>query len=369
MTDNPPMTSTSPRWSKTAGDDALPTVSVVIPTRNRRESLARTLAGLRGEAGLSELIVVDDGSDDDTASWLDAQARRWPALKSVRTAGIGSNPARAAGVERATGEVVVFLDDDEVPVPGLVAAHARHHQDREGIVVCGYCPVVLKPDASSVMRLIARWWEEAVEAIEADPSQGLFRLWAGNFSMRRRDLARVPLSNTDFEGRKNHGDRDFGLRCHRAGLGYVFDRALRVDHFYTRSLGQFRREARSSGYGTVLVHHLHPDLLGPVPPHFVDSDNSLLSRVLRLTDRKPFYLSCVWTLGALVRLNDRVGFGKGGELALRLLHRIERRHGARECVVSFESGEIGENKRGPLHLPRCESAAASARDEPPAART
>ena len=222
---------------------ATPTVSVVIPTRSRRISLERTLAALRAECDLDEVIVVDDGSDDDTATWLAAAAADWPAIRRVATSGVRSNRARAVGSGHATGDVVLFLDDDVVPAPGVVAGHARHHRGAESVVVAGYYPVVVDRDSPATTRLAALWYEHELDAIGADPALGLRQFWGGHFSMRRTDLERVPLVVPEFEGQWRHGDREFGLRCRSSGLHYVLDRELRSQHFFQRSLAQFRNDA------------------------------------------------------------------------------------------------------------------------------
>ena len=236
----------------TAGGEtsAGPTVSVVIPTRSRRAVLERTLAALRAESDLGEVIVVDDGSEDDTAAWLAAAAVDWPALTRVATPGVGSNRARAAGSAHATGDVILFLDDDVVPAPGVVAGHALHHRGAESVVVAGYYPVVLEKHSPATTRLAALWYEHELDAVEADPALGLRQFWGGHFSMRRADLERVPLAVPEFESQLRHGDREFGLRCRKSGLNYVFDRELRSQHFFQRSLAQFRNDALLSGYGS-----------------------------------------------------------------------------------------------------------------------
>jgi glycosyltransferase involved in cell wall biosynthesis len=314
---------------------ATPTVSVVIPTRNRRASLERTIAALRAENDLDEVIVVDDASGDDTAAWLAAASADWPAVKRVATSGVGSNRARAVGSDHATGDVVLFLDDDVVPAPGVVAGHARHHRGTESVVVAGYYPVVVEKHAPATTRLAALWYEHELDAVEVDPALGLYQFWGGHFSMRRADLGRVPLAVPEFEGRWRHGDREFGLRCRKAGFGYVFDRGLRSQHFFERSLTQFRNDARLSGYGSVLVSRLHAGTIDK-DSAALSSPRRILSPFLRVTDWSPFYRFSTATLDALVRVGDTVRIDWIGDPAVRLLLLVERRRGARACLAGME---------------------------------
>ena len=325
-------------WSSSSSDSReMPTVSVVIPTRDRRPALERTLAALRREYELTEVIVVNDASLDDTASWLAAEAARWPALKLVATAGVGSNHARAEGVAHATGEVVLLIDDDVLPAPGLVSGHARHHRDSTGIVVSGYYPVALGTRPPATTRLAARWYEDELNAVDTDPTLGFNQLWGGQFSIRRSDLARTLLSVPEFEGPWRHADRDFGLRCQEAGLRHVFDRELRSEHCFARTLSQFRTDAHRSGYGAVLVNRLHADLLGPVPQALLQSRRRVLAPFLRMTDLRAVHWTTAAALTVLVRFGDATRIQPLADVAVRLLVLIERRRGARTCLAEIES--------------------------------
>ena len=98
--------------------------SVVIATRNRAELLDGALASLAAQTGAPaiETIVVDNGSSDDTS-----------AVARARGAIVIAEPepnralARNRGIAAATGEIVLFIDDDVVLPPFFVAAHARIH--------------------------------------------------------------------------------------------------------------------------------------------------------------------------------------------------------------------------------------------------
>jgi len=99
-------------------------ISVVIATRNRAALLDAALASLRAQVGAPELelIVVDNGSSDGTS----AIATKHGAVV-VFEAQPNRALARNAGIAAATGEIVLFIDDDVVLPPFFVAAHARAH--------------------------------------------------------------------------------------------------------------------------------------------------------------------------------------------------------------------------------------------------
>lgn len=124
-----------PRSLRSRNPERPPGVSVVIPARNEARMLPRLLASLeRQTLAPREILVVDDDSDDDTA----AIAREAGAI--VVDAGplpphwTGKTWACARGAERATGELLVFLDADTCAAPDLVASLAAEHEARGGLV-------------------------------------------------------------------------------------------------------------------------------------------------------------------------------------------------------------------------------------------
>lgn len=106
-----------------------PAISVVIPTRDRRDVLALTLEALDRQTGVNggfEVVVADDGSSDGTSEWLAANGSRFGfPLTSVQLAGGGPAAARNRGIERCAGERVLLLGDDTPPAPDLIDAHRR----------------------------------------------------------------------------------------------------------------------------------------------------------------------------------------------------------------------------------------------------
>ncbi len=104
---------------------ATPIFSVIVATRNRRESLQRFIDGLRvlPDRPSWELIVVDNGSTDGTSSLLAATAGKLPAI-IVNEEQPGKSRALNRALKHASGDILLFSDDDVVPDPAwLVAIH------------------------------------------------------------------------------------------------------------------------------------------------------------------------------------------------------------------------------------------------------
>ncbi len=106
----------------------VPEVSIVVPVYNERDSLRELLERIRDVRPLlpaSEIILVDDGSNDGSTEWLTDEHRRDPSLKVVRlTRNFGQTAALAAGFDHARGRVVVTLDgdlqNDPADIPALL---------------------------------------------------------------------------------------------------------------------------------------------------------------------------------------------------------------------------------------------------------
>jgi len=150
--------------------------SVVIRSRDEAPRLRLTLAALEHQPACDEIVVVDDGSVDDTPQVIAAAG-----VRSVRHDGPkGRAAASNAGAGAARGELLIFLDGDTLAAPGFVAAHAAVH---------------VRDD-----RLIGRGetWHLRCTRFLADPEAG--RFWpheaarAQTLKAEERDAMRVTLA-------------------------------------------------------------------------------------------------------------------------------------------------------------------------------
>jgi glycosyltransferase involved in cell wall biosynthesis len=105
-------------------------LSVVIPTYNRLPILEKCLRALEQqqlEAPISayEVVVVDDGSTDDTVNWLLRNGSEFPHVRLVQQDHGGPAEGRNRGVDHARGDVIVFIDSDLVVTESFLISHAR----------------------------------------------------------------------------------------------------------------------------------------------------------------------------------------------------------------------------------------------------
>jgi glycosyltransferase involved in cell wall biosynthesis len=241
----------------------LPRLSVVAPTYKRRDALPGFVEPLLREPGLHELVMAVDGSGDGSVEWLRERAASDPRLKVLDLPNRGAGATRQAGVEAATGDIVLLMDDDVIAEPGLVLGHLRHHVGSEHTLVLGYMPnewESLPPGRRGIGRIYRRAYEGHVARFRTDQDFVLHGLWGGNFSLPREDFLAVGIEKLAVK--RGQDDREFGIRCLKAGIKGRFDPSLRARHLYDRSFAAFRRDCRIQGESRVLIHEYHDDLLG-----------------------------------------------------------------------------------------------------------
>lgn len=114
--------------------DELPTVSVIIPCYKQAHFLRESVGSLLAQTyARVEVVVVDDGSPDDAAA---AVARLDQRVVFIRQENRGACAARNAGIARSSGELLLFLDADDVLAPDAVALHMAARRTREPCVTC-----------------------------------------------------------------------------------------------------------------------------------------------------------------------------------------------------------------------------------------
>ena len=116
------------------------TISLIIPIYNASSYLASCLDSLLSQSYQDfELILVDDGSMDDSASICDAYAAEDERIKVQHEAHLGVAHSRQVGLEVARGEYILYVDADDLVEPGMVAD--MYHEavtKKADLVICDY---------------------------------------------------------------------------------------------------------------------------------------------------------------------------------------------------------------------------------------
>ncbi|MDZ7675008.1 MAG: glycosyltransferase family A protein [Acidimicrobiales bacterium] len=320
-----------------ASADSPCSVSVVIPTHNRSGRIDRCARAVLEDPATTEVVVVDDGSQDDTPAVLANLSREDARVRIVTTSGGGASMARQAGLAAATGDIVLMVDDDVMLEPGTVTGHRDRHARAtrgEDLVVVGYMPTFV-PSPRRPGQFATRFYAEEYERHVATWERGdevIEGLWLGNVSAPRAVWARARMDAGRFPS-VSHEDRDLGLRMRELGIVGTFDRSLRGEHAHTRTLDQFLNDSYLQGVGRWHLGQIHGtvgaedsalgrDLPGPV------------SAVIRVADSRVGFVILDRALRILVHL---AGIGRIWALedaGAKLLRRIELRRGVRAAAAA-----------------------------------
>jgi GT2 family glycosyltransferase len=241
-----------------------PTVSIIIPTRNRCAALQGTLMALaRQTIPLDELevLVVADGSTDGTVNMV--RALRVPyTLRLVEQQALGLPMARNRGAAEAQAPLLILFDDDIIATPGFVAAHLRaQHEPGERLVLGPY--LLSLPGRQSFYGINLRtWWSDKFCAMSCPGHRFTFEdVSGGNFSISAALYARLGGFNTIFKG---YGGKDyeFGARVLKAGARLVYAPDALGDHRDNpgRGIDRLLLRIRDEGRNEAILGRLHPEL-------------------------------------------------------------------------------------------------------------
>jgi glycosyltransferase involved in cell wall biosynthesis len=112
-------------------------VSIIIPTYNRAATIAVSVASALAQTYQPiEVIVVDDGSDDDTASALSDYADR---IRLIRQKNAGPSAARNRGVAESRGDIIAFLDSDDAWLPDKIRRQVELMEQAGADMTCCVC--------------------------------------------------------------------------------------------------------------------------------------------------------------------------------------------------------------------------------------
>lgn len=234
-----------------------PQLSVVVTTYNRASILSRCLEALLHQHGdpSYEVLVVDDGSTDETPDLLARLVQEHPSrLRVYRQPNGGRASARNAGIREARGLYLCYVDSDVFVAPGFVRAHLDGHAAYRARHPGRDCFV--QGLSVNIDRL-----EDAfrVKVPPFDPSRAFFD--TKNVSIRREILSEVGGFDTGFV---EYGweDLELGVRLKERGVAILRSREAYGFHFHpaftVEDLPKLRRIEEERGRMAARFYRLRP---------------------------------------------------------------------------------------------------------------
>lgn len=240
-----------------------PPFSIVLPAKNEAIGLAKTLPRLKDAFAGVEIIVVDDGSTDDTWTHIERAARRHPGLVTAMRLprNEGKRAALAAGFSRARGHVLVTIDSDSVIEPQALLAIAGPFRDPKVGAVAGKVAAYNRdsgwlPKMLHVRYILSFDFQRSVQS-----TYGTVYCCPGALSAYRASVVREVL-----EGWLNQ--HFLGARC-----TFGEDRALTNDIL--------ARGYDAVYQGTAVVHTLVPETYAKLAKMYLRWDRSYVREELR----------------------------------------------------------------------------------------
>jgi GT2 family glycosyltransferase len=333
----PPAALDSPPANVSGNIRDLPSLSVVIPTRGRRDQVVRLLRALDEQVyddRRVQFVVAIDGDIDGTAEAVAALSPRRRVDLVVlcppdAAHGFGAAAARNAGVAEATGDVLVFLDDDVTPVgDSVLVAHAARHRDGERpMAVVGPCPPARWDVSDGHGAGVRNWWVDQVRVLTEGRALGFADVLTGNLSLRRILFDEVggfrPLARRE--------DWDLGYRLMQRGVDVCAAPEAVVMHDADLDLRSALADRRSEGAGDVALAAAHAGLGRLLPLMAAQRVGGRMQFVVRRLLRAPHALDgWLAVLPTWLELLDRMGLREGWA----------REHG-RAMMIAYWAGVAG----------------------------
>lgn len=255
--------------------------SVIIPTYNRSRTLQTTLEALVAQEPPAcspfsyEVIVVDDGSTDDTEQRVSSFQNQMAAsgdqgyganIRYLRQQNRKQGAARNLGAKEARGDFLVFLGDDTIPAPDFLTRHAMARQERGNwvpdsrLVVIGYTRWAKHLPVTRFMQYVGeQGWQFGFALITDRENVPFNFFYTSNLSIGRRFFLESGGFDETFQ---EYGweDIELSLRLKRQGMRLVYEPGALAWHDHPTSLKSFIKRQRKVGCTAWRFYRLHPEM-------------------------------------------------------------------------------------------------------------
>lgn len=240
-----------------------PDVSIIIPTYNRVEILLPSLLNLncqRYPFDKFEVIVVDDGSSDDTRNKIKTIKNDLHyALHYIKQEKSGPAVARNKGIKQANADILLFTGDDILLNENLLAEHLKLHKKYGNIAVLGFVDWSNKIEISDFMRFLSpNGFQFRYGNIKDVNNCGFQHFYTSNISLNK-EWFKNDLFDEDFSC-ANLEDTELGYRLEKKGLRIMLNEDAIGYHVHQIDLYYFCQRMKLTGKTSLLLLKKHPEL-------------------------------------------------------------------------------------------------------------
>jgi GT2 family glycosyltransferase len=229
--------------------------SIIIPTYNSKKLLESCLISLNHQTVSHEddfeVVVIDDGSDDGTDILVGSMNTTYEInyFHKKRDAYSSRSAARNKGVNISNGDIIIFLDGDQIAPPTFVSEHLKSHKLNDNLVVIGFREYLCKGEINTeVLQCgftlealpLIETYDERIKILERfskklqelESSWHLF--WTCNVSVSKNNLLKVGGFDENF---LNWGleDCELGYKLYKNNLLFIYNKDAIVYHQYHSS--------------------------------------------------------------------------------------------------------------------------------------
>ncbi len=230
----------------------MPRISVIVPAYNCEKTVGATLEALCRQAfpsGQYEIILVDDGSLDDTKQVVE----KFPQVKYFWQNNRGPSSARNFGAQQAAGEIIVFTDSDCVPEPDWLDKMTTPFSDPE---IMGVKGAYLTQQKERVARFCQKEFEERYRLL----SRFKYIDFVDSYSAAFRKSAFLGVGGFDTSfPLANNEDVELSYKLALKGYKMVFVPDARVYHTHSASWVRYLRVKFTRAYWRMLVYKKYPN--------------------------------------------------------------------------------------------------------------
>lgn len=314
------------------------TVSIILPTYNRLDRLRQVIACLEQQTyalDTVEVIVVSDGSTDGTHKYLHDLATPLN-LTTVIQANSGPAVARNTGIARATGEIIVFLDDDVVPTRRWLAEHMRIHDQQANAVVLG---PMLTPSGFAMQPWV-RWEQAMLMKQYVQMTEGVWdatarQFYTGNTSLARQYLLDVGGFDETF---RRAEDVELAYRLVAYDVEFIFNTEAVGLHYAERSFSSWMNTPYAYGQNDIIFvrDKDHAWILPELQKEF-RARHPLIRLVTHVcTDRMPLHHGALALLTVAANVTGRFGWERLSHHAYSALFNLRYYQGVADEIGGWQ---------------------------------
>jgi len=242
------------------GEPSPPLASVIVPVYNGSVTIIRCLDALAVQTispAHYEILVVNDGSVDDTAATITAWAQAHPQIccRLIEQKNQGPAAARNHGAAEAQSELLLFTDADCSPRPDWIEVMSAAFDDAD---VVGAKGAYLTNQEPLAPRFVQAEYEDRYDRMAGQPQIDFIDTYSAGY---RRDIF---IANGGFDTTFTTAsveDQEFSFRLAQKGYRLIFVPDARVYHLHDADMREYARRKYYIGYWKALLARWHPERL------------------------------------------------------------------------------------------------------------